>query len=408
MKVVLRMIIADDISENVELILSQLGHSAFDPQHKVVKSLKSLKSALQKSIWDIVICNYNNKKLDPLKVLQTTKGMDFEVPLIFVAESATEEEIVETIIEGARGFVTKSKISRLAPVVNRALRETAIRISAREAYKSLQDSENRYRSVIENASQGIAIIQDGFLRYANPRLLEVANADEGELVDEPFIKLVYDEDRSAFNRLYLDLLRGREMDEHLDMRLKSADKKLKWLRYNGVNINWNGKPAVLFFIKDISEQRLAEEKAKKSSKLIEHKSIALQEVLSQIQEDKESIKKSIYENIEQAIIPTLHRLKEIATPAQMKLFDVLEADLKRIASPFIKDIKDDFAKLSPRELEVCRLIKNGMTSKEIAQALGISPMTVHKHRELIRKKLGLVNNGMNLNSYLKNKMEKQK
>ncbi|NIP42293.1 MAG: PAS domain S-box protein [candidate division Zixibacteria bacterium] len=408
MKVVLRMIIVDDVPENIDLILSKLGHTAFDPQHKVVRSLKGLKSALENNLWDIVTCNYNNGKVDPLKVLQTTKSMDFEVPVIFIADEATEEEIVETIIEGARGFVTKNKISRLAPVVNRALRETAIRISAREAYKSLQESENRYRSIIENASQGIAIIQDGFLRYANPRLLEIAGANDGELVDEPFIKLIYDEDRSDFNHLYLDLLRGQEMDDHLDMRLKSTDKNVKWLRYNGVNINWNAKPAVLFFIKDITEQRIAEEKAKKSSKLIEHKSIALQEILGQIQEDKDSIKKSIYENIEQAVIPTLHRLKEIATPSQLKLFEVLEKDLRKIASPFIIDIEDDFSKLSPRELEVCRLIKNGMTSKEIAQALGISPMTVHKHRELIRRKLGLVNNGMNLNSYLKNKMEEQK
>jgi PAS domain S-box-containing protein len=408
MKVALRMIIVDDVPENIELILSQLGRTAFEPQHKVVKSLKGLKSALEKSLWDIVICNYYTDKVNPLKVLQTTRSMDFEVPVIFIADEATEEEIVETIIEGARGFVTKSKISRLVPVVNRALRETAIRISAREAYKSLRESESRYRSIIENASQGIAIIQDGFLRYANPRLLEIAEADDGELVDEPFIKLIYDEDRSDFNHLYLDLLRGQEMDHHLDMRLKSSEKDVKWLRYNGINIDWNGKPAVLFFIKDITEQRVAEAKAKKSSKLIEHKSIALQEVLGQIQEDKDSIKKSIYENIEQAVIPTLHRLKEIATPSQLKLFEVLEKDLRRIASPFIGDIEDDFSKLSPRELEVCRFIKNGMTSKEIAQALGISPMTVHKHRELIRRKLGLVNNGMNLNSYLKNKMEEQK
>ncbi len=402
------MVIVDDSQRNIDLILSELGKSAFDPYHKAVKSLKALQSALEKSVWDIVICNYNCKKIDPMNALRITRELDFEVPLIFVAEDANEEQIVETISEGARGFITKSKITRLAPVVNRALKETAVRISAREAYRALQESEYRYRSIIENASQGIAIIQDGFMRYANPRLLEIAGADNAELIDEPIIKLIHDEDRSDFNYLHLELLRGREMDDHLDLRLKpeAGRAPVRWLRYNGVNIQWNGKPAVLFFIKDITEQKHAEEKARKSSRIIEQKSIALKEIMGQIKDDKESLKKKIHTNIEEAVIPNLHRLRDMATPAQIKLFEVLEEDLRSISSPFIDDIRDDFSKLSPRELEVCRLIKNGMTSKEIASALGISPMTVHKHRELIRRKLGLVNNGMNLNSYLKSKMEK--
>jgi len=78
----------------------------------------------------------------------------------------------------------------------------------------------------------------------------------------------------------------------------------------------------------------------------------------------------------------------------------LETDLKEITSPFLDALKTTYARLSPRELEVCRLIKNGMTSKEIAETLNLSVMTVHKYRELIRKKLGLVHNEVNLHTYL--------
>ena len=61
-----------------------------------------------------------------------------------------------------------------------------------------------------------------------------------------------------------------------------------------------------------------------------------------------------------------------------------------------------FSKLSPREIEICSLIKIGETSKEIAKALKISAATVQKHREAIRRKLGLTNRDVNLPSYLKN------
>jgi DNA-binding CsgD family transcriptional regulator len=60
------------------------------------------------------------------------------------------------------------------------------------------------------------------------------------------------------------------------------------------------------------------------------------------------------------------------------------------------------AKLSPREREICSMIRNGTSSKEIAAALSISLVTVHKHREVIRRKLGITNKNVNLTIFLKN------
>ncbi|MCP4580121.1 MAG: helix-turn-helix transcriptional regulator [candidate division Zixibacteria bacterium] len=64
-------------------------------------------------------------------------------------------------------------------------------------------------------------------------------------------------------------------------------------------------------------------------------------------------------------------------------------------------ILEAYDKLSPREIEICSMIKNGATSKEIAETLSISVLTVNKHRERIRKKLVISNKGINLTSFLK-------
>ena len=60
------------------------------------------------------------------------------------------------------------------------------------------------------------------------------------------------------------------------------------------------------------------------------------------------------------------------------------------------------SKLSPREMEICAMIKNGASSKDIAEALDIALVTVQKHREVIRKKLGLTNKNINLTTHLRN------
>ncbi len=133
---------------------------------------------------------------------------------------------------------------------------------------------------------------------------------------------------------------------------------------------------------------------------LEEKNIALREILSKIEEEKKILKNQFATNIDHAIMPTLLRLEESSHPAARKIVQTLRRDLEEVASPFIGRIKNQFASLSPRELEICHLIKRGMTTKEIAEMLRLSPATVQKFRELIRRKLNLTNSEINLNTFM--------
>jgi DNA-binding CsgD family transcriptional regulator/putative methionine-R-sulfoxide reductase with GAF domain len=157
----------------------------------------------------------------------------------------------------------------------------------------------------------------------------------------------------------------------------------------------------------IIERKRAEEQVKLTSEqlkiereALERKNIALREILDQIDAEKNALKRQIATNVAQAIVPTLLRLKESSQPFQKRILEMLEKDLREIVSPLLETLKSDHRNLSRRELEICRLIKNGMRSKEIAEALNLSPWTVYKHRDAIRRKLSLSNSGANLSSYL--------
>ena len=166
--------------------------------------------------------------------------------------------------------------------------------------------------------------------------------------------------------------------------------------------------AVAYVLAGIVERRRAEEKIietaeqlKIEREALERKNIALGEIMDRIDSEKDALKRQLVANVEQAIIPTLLRLKQSSKAFQEPIFEMLEKDLREIVSPFVDTISRDHAKLSPRELEVSRLIKNGMTSKEIADALNLSLLTIYKYRDLIRKKLGIVKDGTNLRTYLR-------
>lgn len=144
---------------------------------------------------------------------------------------------------------------------------------------------------------------------------------------------------------------------------------------------------------------------RKQEEILKQKNIALKEILSQIETEKEDIKRHIYTNMEKLILPTLRRLKRDGGPAGKQHIELLERNLANMTSGFTKTLRNRISRLSPRQLEICSLIKGGAKNKEIADLMGIALRTVETHRNAIRKKLGISRDNVNLTTFLNNPEE---
>ncbi|MBC8391343.1 MAG: helix-turn-helix transcriptional regulator, partial [Deltaproteobacteria bacterium] len=82
------------------------------------------------------------------------------------------------------------------------------------------------------------------------------------------------------------------------------------------------------------------------------------------------------------------------------MVSILESNLKEIVSPVLSRVSISLLNLSPTETQVANFVKQGQTTKEIADFLGLSPRTIESHRENIRKKLGIKNKKSNLRTHL--------
>ena len=162
-------------------------------------------------------------------------------------------------------------------------------------------------------------------------------------------------------------------------------------------------------IKDITELKRTEKKLKEANEVLENKveertaelerkNIALQEIISQIEIDKSRMKEEIKINVERIVFPILNKLKKEDNSKDCA--DLLRHHLFTLASSYGITITESNFKLSPKEIEICNLVKAGFTSKEISNHLNISIRTVEWHRKRIRQKLGITNNGSNLSLYL--------
>jgi PAS domain S-box-containing protein len=149
---------------------------------------------------------------------------------------------------------------------------------------------------------------------------------------------------------------------------------------------------VMVISTNITERKHAEE-------ALTQKNIALGEMIKQIDYEKEKTKKEIAVNVEELLLPTLEKLH--LKGHSSKYIQVLERNLKELTTSFGLKITDKKNRLTSKEIELCNMIKSGLSSKDISGLLNISSLTVSKHRRNIRKKLSICNKDVNLVSFLR-------
>ncbi len=130
--------------------------------------------------------------------------------------------------------------------------------------EALRESEERYRSVIDNANESIIVAQDGMLKFFNPRVLEKIGYTAEELTTKPFLELIHPDDRQMVLEQHLRRLRGEEFPHVYPFRIVCKNGTIRWVEVNAVLISWNGKPATLNFLSDITERKLTGEALRQS------------------------------------------------------------------------------------------------------------------------------------------------
>lgn len=137
------------------------------------------------------------------------------------------------------------------------------------------------------------------------------------------------------------------------------------------------------------------------SRNLEEMNTALKVLLKQREQDQHDMEDKVLANIKHLVIPYLGKLKTgHLGETERSCVKVLESNLLSIISPFSQRLSSKFLNLTPKELQVANLVKEGRTSKEIGELLDVSPATVALYRNRIRKKLAVTGKKVNLRTYL--------
>jgi len=187
----LQTLIVEDSEIDSELLLLELRRGGYDVVYRRVETAAEMREALEEGGWEIVLSDYSLPAFSALAALEVLKGSGIDIPMIIISGTIGEDIAVHALKAGACDFMPKSRLARLAPAIERELREFQVRRRQREAERERSASEARFRAIMETATEGVVSAdQDGRVEYANPAAEKMFGFQDEELIGKSLLELM--------------------------------------------------------------------------------------------------------------------------------------------------------------------------------------------------------------------------
>ncbi|MGD9165818.1 MAG: PAS domain S-box protein [Syntrophobacterales bacterium] len=312
----------------------------------------------------------------------------------------------------------------------------------KRAEESLRESEQRYSSLFKNNHSVMLLIdpESADIVDANPAACSFYGWSQEELTS----KKITDINMLTNEQVFQEMEQARSAQrEHFYFRHRLASEEVRDVEVYSGPIILHGKQLLYSIIHDISKRKQTEEELRKAHagleqrtadlaklnealkqeieerKQIERKlrkreaklkiqaseleelNTALRVLLKRREEDKVEVEEKTLSNVKELVLPYIERLKRSGLDAKQTTYvSILESNLNDIVSPLSRRLSSKYLGLTPTEIQIANLVREGKTTKEIAEILNSSDRTVEFHRKNIRKKVGIVNRKVNLRSHL--------
>jgi PAS domain S-box-containing protein len=254
------VLIIDDSDDDAVLIARQLTQAGLRISQVRADTAADLAAALTERLPDVVICDYNMPVFRAEEALEQVRAHDADIPFLLVSGQVGEEAAAAVMRAGARDFVLKDRLARLAPAVQRELHEATERRQRRRAEAALQQSEERFRLLAEHAQDVIfryRLHPEPAMEYLSPAVEDITGYPPEQFYADPdlIFRVVEPADRPVLEQSWDSPQPGT-----LTVRVRHRAGGTSWIEQRaGAVTDRDGCPvAVEGILRDVSERVAAE------------------------------------------------------------------------------------------------------------------------------------------------------
>ena len=255
---------ASDGGEAVKLAKeSPIDLALLDIRMPVLSGIDAMKAVKEINGKTEILIITGYADLDDFKQVLTENGASD-----YLVKPFDNEELLGTV----RGALLKRECSVLDDYVDTVSRDRIIQLEKEfeRRTRQLRESQIKYKEIVENSNDIITVIQEGKLKFVNTKAFELTGYKEEEVLDTPFLNFIFPKDLAEIEQRYRDRLEGNGQDGIYPFRLLRKSGEAFWVEENSKQTLWQGKPAVLAFVRDISERKKTEDALIESERKYRH------------------------------------------------------------------------------------------------------------------------------------------
>jgi len=260
----LRVLIVEDSEDDAILMLHELRRAGYEPTSERVDTPEAMNAALDHQTWDIVLSDYAMPCFSMPAALAMVKEKGLDLPFIIVSGAIGEEAAVAAMRAGAHDYVMKDNLARLAPAIERELREAEVRREHKRVEQALRESEEHYSALVGNLTDAVFQFKGGVVIWCNDRVEEIYGYPKDEILGKN-ASFFYPSDisPSEFTTRVAAAIKQRGFFRSTS-KFQKKDGSLVDIEYSLSQIPGKDPVEMVAVARDVSERKQAEEALRRS------------------------------------------------------------------------------------------------------------------------------------------------
>ncbi len=265
---VLKILMAEDNPNDAELVLRELRRAGFEPIWYRVDTEAEYVQRLDENL-DVILSDYEMPQFSGLRALELLKTSGLDIPFIIISGTIGEDTAVSAMKQGATDYLLKDRLARLAPAVTNALDQKRLRLERLQSLRTLHESEEYFRRLIENSTDVIIVIDDmGGIEFMSPSVQRALGYRPDVMLGRSILDFIHSEDRVKVGGDIQRALASPESTRPVDYRIRHDDGTWRTFQSVGKRVTeTTGRVKIVVNSRDVTESRLLEEKLLRAQRM---------------------------------------------------------------------------------------------------------------------------------------------